>query len=359
MSAYPTGLRAFAAMFPDEETCAEYLEGVLWPEGFVCPRCGWQGEPYRFMDSVRRVRCRACKRNVHLTAGTVMHRSHSPLDLWFWAAYLVTSQTPGMSALQLQRQLGMSRYETAFQILHKLRAGMVRPERDRIGQGEGVVRVEVDESYVGGRTRGEGRGVTHKEIVVGAVEVRKYAEGREPVYYVSGQRKRQKFYAGRLRLRRVPNRGTAVLEKFITQSVEPGTYVVTDGWQGYDDIDDLGYDHERVVQLGDHAMTDKWLPMSHLVFSNLKAWIKGIHHGVSAKHLQAYLNEFVFRFNRRFYPMRAFHAVLGIAVRVSGPTYEGLYGGEWRHPNPRFAELAEQLTLDDLTHGDESWSSTG
>lgn len=348
----PGSLRDFAAMFPDEGTCIEYLEGLRWPQGFVCPRCDWHGEPYRFTESARRARCRACKATVHLTAGTVMDHTHMPLDVWFWAAYLVTSQTPGMSALQFQRQIGISRYETAFQMLHKLRAGMVRPQRDRIGLAPGVERVEVDEAYVGGRTRGEGRGKTHKALVAAAVEVRRYAEGREPAYYERGQRKRRLFYAGRLRLRHVQSRKGEQLQPFVHDAVEPGANVVTDAWKPYGDLGKLGYEHESHVVGGDPEEATKWLPMVHLVFSNLKTWLQGTHHGVSRKHLQAYLNEFVFRFNRRFYPMTAFHSVLGIAVRVPGPTYEGVYAGEWRHPNPRFAGLWGQPDLGSLGLGE-------
>jgi hypothetical protein len=138
-------------LFPDDAACAAYLESVRWPDGFFCHGCSWQGEPNRFANRSSTVlRCRNSKRDTSLTAGTVMQRTHTPMSIWFWAAYLVSSQTPGMSAVQFQRQLGLKRYETAFQILHKLRAAMVRPDRDRIG---GDFPVEVDETWVGGRTR--------------------------------------------------------------------------------------------------------------------------------------------------------------------------------------------------------------
>ena len=211
------------------------------------------------------MRCRKCRQNTGLTVGTVMERSHTPLNVWFWAAYLVASQTPGMSAVQFQRQLGLSRYETAFQILHKLRSGMVRPNQDRIG-GQPKNHVEVDETWVGGRTRGEGRGVHHKVPVSCAIEVRHRKPGTKLDNRKDGR------YAGRVRL--------------------------------------------AVV----------------LVFANLKTWLIGIHHGVSHQHLQAYLNEFTFRFNRRFYPFNAFRSLLGIAGDTSAPTYAELYSGEWRHP---------------------------
>lgn len=140
---FPTNLPEFQRVFPNDAACAKYLETMRWPDGFTCPECGHAGEPYRFSTRSSVVlRCRECKVNTSLTASTVMHSSHTPLSTWFWGAYSVTTQTPGQSALQFQRQLGLSRYETAFQILHKLRAGMVRPERDGIGADYPV---EVDE----------------------------------------------------------------------------------------------------------------------------------------------------------------------------------------------------------------------
>jgi transposase-like protein len=196
--------------------------------------------------------------------------------------------------------------------------------------------VEVDETYIGGRTRGEGRGVHHKAIVVGAVEVRMSEKERKKYEdaHARGIPVQGRIYAGRLRLRVVDDRGARALVTFVTESVVPGARIKTDGWQGYDGLDALGYRHEPVALRGDPETTEAHLPMIHIVFSNLKTWIQGTHHGVSQQHLQAYLNEFVFRFNRRFYPFNAFNSVLGIATHVAGPTYEELYSGEWVHPNP-------------------------
>ena len=168
---FPHSLPEFQRLFPDDAACAAYLEKARWGDGFACPHCGTAGEPFHFENRPGVLRCRKCRQNTGLTVGTVMERSHTPLNVWFWAAYLVASQTPGMSAVQFQRQLGLSRYETAFQILHKLRSGMVRPNQDRIG-GQPENHVEVDETWVGGRTRGEGRGVHHKVLVSCAIEVR-------------------------------------------------------------------------------------------------------------------------------------------------------------------------------------------
>jgi transposase-like protein len=334
--AFPDTLLGFQKMFPDEAACLAYLEELRWPEGFACASCRTAGEPQRIRTRPRVLRCRACREETSVTAGTALHRTRMPLQTWFWGTYLVTAQTPGMSALQFQRQLGIACYETAFMLLHKLRAAMVRPDRDKIG---GEHAVEVDEAEVGGETRGEGRGVHHMATVVGAVEVR-----RGDPDAVERKRKRQRkrrkgdlvrgeTYAGRLRLRHVPNRGALALTTFAQESIAPGTTVFTDGWQGYDPLARLGYDHERAVTGGDPEINQAVLPLIHLVFSNLKAWLLGTHHGVSHRHLQAYLNEYVFRFNRRFYPMGMFNSVLGIATRVQGPTYAALYDGKWRHPH--------------------------
>jgi len=262
-----------------------------------------------------------------------MHRTRQPLQVWFWAAYLVTTQTPGMSALQFQRQLGVRRYETAFQMLHKLRAAMVRPGRDRIGAEWPV---EMDETYVGGATQGEGRGRHHKTLVAGIVEVRprRKAPGLDP-NLPSGQRPQHRgghgrgFVAGRLRLQVIPSRKQETLEPVVLANVQPGTEVRTDGWTGYDNLHKLGYRHIAVSVRGDHVKTDQHLPMIHIVFGNLDAWLLGTYHGVSPKHLQGYLNEFVFRFNRRFWPMVAFDSVLNVAARVEAATYRDLYAGAY------------------------------
>jgi transposase-like protein len=163
---FPTSLPDFQRLFPDEAACIDYLAKIRWPHGFACSACGVFEEPQRIATRPKVFRCPGCEHDFSVTAGTVMDHTHTPIATWFWAAYLVSSMTPGMSAVQFQRQLGLKRYETAFQILHKLRAAMVRPERDRIGT---KFPVEVDETWVGGKTRGKGRGVHHKTLVIGAV----------------------------------------------------------------------------------------------------------------------------------------------------------------------------------------------
>jgi transposase-like protein len=311
---FPETLLEFQNTFPNESACAAYLEKLRWPDGFSCQRCGLAGEPYRFAKRITVLRCRSCGADNRLTAGTVMQDSKMPLQTWFWAAYLVTSYTPGISATQFQRQLGINRYETAFQMLHKLRIATVRPDRDLIGSDG---HVEVDEAFVGGRTRGKGQGMTHKVLVGAAVEVRTLDKPRR-----NGERK---VYAGRLRLALITDRKKATLDKFVRESVLTGSKVITDGWYGYDNLKALGYDHQPTVIGGDDEKIDAVLPMVHLVFSNLKTWLLGTHHGVSSRHLAAYLNEFTFRFNRRFYPMISVNSVLGIMTSTPGRTYKDLY----------------------------------
>jgi transposase-like protein len=326
---FPRSLVQFQRLFPDDEACARYLEGAKWPRGFECPHCGTKGEPFRFEARPHVLRCKSCKRDVSLKAGSVLEGSHTPLTIWFWGAYLMSSLTPGMSALQFQRQVGLTRYETAYQIFQKLRAGMVRPDRDKIGGN--LARkdhVEVDETWIGGSTRGEGRGVHDQTLVIGAVEVRQ----RPPKKGDKPERKGGR-YAGRLRLEALPDRTAKSLCGFVENAVEPGAIIITDAAPSYHGLEKLGYAHLPVVEANDPKIAEEYLPIIHLAFSNLKSWLRGTHHGVSAKHLQAYLNEYTFRFNRRFDPFNAFRSLLGIGANGEAPTYDGLYSGEWKHPN--------------------------
>ncbi len=325
---FPKSLPDFQRLFPDDGACARYLEQIRYPTGFECPACKVAGEPGRIATRPHVLRCKACRKETRLMAGTVMQDSHTPMSVWFWGAYLLTSLTPGMSAVQFQRQLGLSRYETAFQLLHKLRSGMVREGRDRIG---GKFPCEVDETYVGGKTRGEGKGVHHGIIVAGAVEVRtRLPSDPKNAQHSKAIPRRGGKYAGRLRLAVVPDRSARSLTRFVDDNVEGGT-VITDAWQGYASLRSREYDHQPVVERGRPEVAEEHLPLIHLVFSNLKTWINGVHHGVDPQHLQAYLNEFTFRFNRRFYPFNSFRSLLGIAADSEAHTYAGLYAGRPAH----------------------------
>src|SRR5664280_70531 len=239
--AFPQSLPEFQQQFPNDAACAAYLERACWPDGFTCRYCGAVGEPFRIVARPGILECRSCRRQTGLLVGTVMERSHTPLSVWFWAAYLVASQTPGMSAVQFQRQLGLTRYETAFGILHKLRAAMVRPDQDRIGGTMGE-HVEVDETYVGGKTRGEGRGVHHKTLVTAAVEVRHRKPG------TAQDKRKDGRYAGRVRLAIAPDRSAEALCGFVGSAVMPGTLIVTDDWSAYGSLRAQGHPSRRQRQ---------------------------------------------------------------------------------------------------------------
>jgi hypothetical protein len=300
---FPRTLAEFQSRFAAEEDCRRYLMACRWPDGFHCPRCG-KREACE-LATRELVQCKSCRHQASVTAGTVLHRTRVPLRLWFAAAYLVTTHTPGFSAAQLQRQLGLDRYETAWTMLQKLRRAMLRPDRDRLA---GVI--EVDETYVGGveagRRGGRQRDST-KSIVVGAVEVRGGGSGR-------------------IRLAVVDDLTATSLGAFVTASVAPGSVVLTDRWQGYAPLRHA-YDH-RPSTTGDPKNAAKLLPRVHRAFSNLKAWLQGTHHGVGAKHLPHYIDEFVFRCNRRRTPMAAFQSLLGLATQHAPTSYKMLYAAE-------------------------------
>ena len=300
---FPKSLKEFQTRFRDDNGCRAYLTACRWPDGFRCRRCG-AAEAF---ELPRRGlwQCKACGRQTSLTAGTVLHRTRVSLTIWFWDAYLVTTHTPGLSAVQLQRQLGIS-YETAWALLHKLRRAMVNPEREALKD-----KVEVDETYLGGPEAGlkGGRQLWDKALVVGAVEVRGTA-------------------AGRVRLQVVPDASARSLTGFVKRTVAPGAVILTDAWQGYASLSELGYRQRRRTQ-GPRERAAKILPHIHRVFGNLKTWLGGTHHGVGHDHLQAYLDEFAFRFNRRRTPMAAFQTLLGLASSAHGPTtYDRLYRSE-------------------------------
>ena len=300
----PKSLAEFQQRFSTEEACEAYLRQSRWPDGFACSRCGGKGAyelPPRGL-----LQCKACGYQVSLTAGTVMHRTRVALIQWFRAAYLMTTLTPGISAVQLQRQLGLGSYRTAWMMLHKLRKATVRPGREKL-----YGKVEVDDTYVGGKEEDVvGRQVGTKTPVVVAVEVRGRASGR-------------------VRLRALPDVSAASLLPFVQETIVPGTVVCTDGWQGYARVASRGF-HHRVRLMKAEADPSRVLPHVHRAISNLKSWLQGTHHGVSPKHLQPYLDEYAFRFNRRRTPMAAFQTILGIGSQVPTVTYKMLCASESR-----------------------------
>lgn len=293
---FPQTILEFQSRFGTEEACREYLFASRWPDGFLCPGCGGReagAETRRHLWV-----CTACGRQTSITAGTVMHKTRLPLRTWFWAAYLVATFHPGISAKQLQRQVGLGCHETAWAMLHKLRAAMVAPGRELL-KGE----VEIDEFFLGGYEEGLKGGRQHgKKVLCGAaVEVR-------------GQG------SGRLRLQVLENSQAKTLEAFTKATTAPGSIVHTDGLPSYNGLPGLGYDH-RPRKVASVGKEDKLLPRVHRAISNLKAWMHGTHRSVSPEHMQVYLDEFVFRHNRRGTPMAGFQTLLGLGLTHEPVTY--------------------------------------
>lgn len=274
MEDYPRTLMEFEARFSTEEACREYLFKLRWPAGFACPSCGGR-KAWRVRNNWWE--CSACGQQTSVTAGTVFQDTRKPLATWFRAMWYVTSQKNGASALGLQRVLGLGSYQTAWAWLHKLRRAMVRPGRDKLSGW-----VEVDETWFGGLEEGvAGRKKGSKALIVIAAE----ADGPG---------------IGRIRMRPIQDATAGSLHAFVQDSIETGSTVHTDGWQGYVGLEKKGYQHEVSVLRSRRKDASIVMPRVHRVASLLKRWILGTHQGaISHSHLMYYLDEFSFRFNRR------------------------------------------------------------
>jgi transposase-like protein len=301
---YPRTFQEFDEWFATEAKCRVYIRRLRWPDGFVCQNCGVIGNAW--IMSRDRFRCRSCEAETSLTAGTIFADTRKPLRTWFLAMWFVTSQKNGVSALGLQRVLGFGSYETAWTWLHKLRRAMVRPGRDALS---GVV--EVDETYVGGPEEGvRGRQTETKAIIVMAAE----ESGRG---------------VGRIRLRRVMDVSANSLIPFVGDAVAPGSVVHTDGWSGYSGLTKAGYDHRVTVINRSMEMAHEVMPRVHIVAALLKRWLDGTHQGgVQHQHLDYYLDEFSFRFNRRHSRARGllFYRLMQQAVAIGPAPYPVIIG---------------------------------
>jgi hypothetical protein len=301
MSDVPSSLIDFQRRFPDEAACAAWLFTVRWPAGVRCPACahakGWPhgGKPFTFA-------CAACGKQTSVTAGTIMPGSRLPLTTWFWAAWLMATHSNGISARQLRNQLGLGSSKSAWLLCAKLRRAMVAPGRSPLA---GLA--EVDETEIPWRTKndplagGGGRSHQGKMLVAGAVEV---ADGGP----------------GRIGLAEITDFSAPSLHGFIVANVAPRTTIRTDTWLGYPGAPDVAPDPHVIGPIAAHVV----LPWIHRVFSNLKTWALGVYHGLRRKHLQAYLDEFVFRCNRRRTRNAAFRSLLGIGVTLKHVTYNML-----------------------------------
>ncbi len=307
MADFPRSLLEFQRRFPDDAACAAWLAAARWPDGFVCPACasrnGWA-----LTTKAWTFECAACRRQTSVTAGTVLHGSKLTLTVWFWAAYLMATHSNGISALQLQKQLGLGSYKTAWLLCAKLRRAMVAPGRQPLA---GLV--EIDETEIVCRseddplTGGGGRSQQGKMPVAGAVEV----QGGGP---------------GRIRLIAIKDYAAMTLHAVIRDTIAPGATVKTDGWAGYPGAPGVHHEPHIIGPMAAHVV----LPWVHRVFANLKTWALGVYHGLRRPHLQAYLDEFTFRFNRRRTRPAAFRSLLAISLALKPATYQMLIAPEAR-----------------------------
>ena len=262
----------FQERFQAEEDCFQYLKKLRWPDGFVCPKCG---HTKAYFAKTRKVfQCISCRHQTSVTAHTIFHRTHVPLKKWFWAIFLVGTDKRGCSAKRLEKLIGVH-YETAWLMIHKIRKAM--KDRDSFYKLNHFI--EMDDSYFGGSASGKrGRGATNKSIVVVAVENRGYAAGYAAMEVVESMHSKY-------------------LKDFAFRHIEYDQTIKTDDYPSYNVLDEA-FHHLGDIVKPQEAMEK--LPWVHILIGNVKSFIRGTYHGVSHKHLQSYLNEFCYRFNRRF-----------------------------------------------------------
>ncbi|MDH3209974.1 MAG: IS1595 family transposase [Burkholderiaceae bacterium] len=296
---YPGTYAQLRAWFSDDAACLDYLDWLRWPDGFLCPHCGCRAS-WEMAGAMRR--CVDCRRRVSRTAGTILQDTRTPPTVWFAAAWSLIAQKSGISALGLQRVLGLGSYQTAWAMLHRFRTAMVRPHRELLC-GD----VEVDEVFIGGVKAGKrGRGAAGKVLVAIAVEQ------RSPKGY------------GRTRISVISDATGQALRGFLRDHVERGSVVLTDGFKSYPVALGNDYSHRPFNVSASGQPAHVALPGVHRVSSLAKRWLLGTHQGaVNADHLQAYLNEFCFRFNRRTSRSRGmlFFRLMQLAVGAPPLTY--------------------------------------
>ena len=281
---YPSNLIEFQDWFATEDSCTAYLERLRWPKGFCCPSCGAIDEPGRATRG--RLICRSCRHQSSVTAGTIFDKTRTSLRVWFAADWYITNQKQGVSALGLQRVLGLNSYQIAWAMLHRFRRAMVRPNRDLL-----CGTVEVDEVFLALSRRdtenprppgSKSQNRSHLVAVAVAIEV------HEPKGF------------GRIRLQRIAGPNIGAIVHFVQENIAPGSIVRTDGSAIYATLKDNGFKHDPHVILGSKVPAHEPLPGVHRIAALIKRWFLGTHQGaVDPRHVDYYLDEFTFRFNRR------------------------------------------------------------
>jgi len=304
---FPKTLREFQSKFASDEACQAYLAACRWPDGFVCPRCG-NRRAYELVK-LRRWQCAGCRRQTSVTAGTILNNTKTPLTVWFWAAYSMTTDKRGISALLLQRQLGLGRYETAWMMLHKFRRAMINLAREPL-RGD----VEVDETWVGGTQAG--------------LRGSRQLKGRKAALVLVAVEKRGRS-TGRARMVVIPDFKSVTLLAFLKNNVVRGSTVYTDGLKSFTGLQEAGFRHvarNQPLPTNLRKGAKSVVPLADRAIGNLQQWLIGTYHGVSRDQLQLYLDEFVFRHNRRKSPMAAFQTLLGLGAGHKPTPYKQIRG---------------------------------
>lgn len=288
----------FQIKFPTEEACRNHLFQIRWPEGFRCPVCN-HDRAYE-ITTRHLFECVQCGHQVSVTAGTIMHKTRVSLKIWFWVIYLIANDKRGISANQVAQQFGIS-YPTAWLMLHKIRKAM--RDRDAIYFLADIV--EMDDTFMGAPTEGgkRGRG-TEKTKVVASLSLNKSGH---PLY---------------VKMKVVDNIKSSTLAEIVDETIVPGTKISTDLYRSYNRLQKEGYLHlPKEFNSEDNPDHLRWL---HTIISNAKAFIAGTYHGLGPKHLQPYLNEFCYRFNRRKFKGQLFNRLLNACVSTPTVTFKDI-----------------------------------
>jgi transposase-like protein len=299
MQQTPMSLIEFQQKFATEEACQQHLFSIRWPNGYRCPRCGH--DQASFHSTRHLYQCKACKYQASLTAGTIFHKTRTPLKKWFWMIFLMGRQKSGVSMLSLQRMLEIGSYKTVWAMGHKIRKAMA--ERDAQYKLAGLI--EVDDSYFGSSKPGKrGRGASGKGKVVFAVEVKNDKPGFATI-------------------KQVENLGADQISQGLKDRLEEDAEIRTDGWRSYGSLNTGKIKHSPVV-VGSGKNAIKVLPWVHTLIANVKGTIRGVYRGVSTRHLSRYLGEFCYRFNRRFWESQIFDRLLTACLNSSTITFAEL-----------------------------------
>lgn len=281
----------FQKLFSTEGRCLKYLVKQRWPNGFICPKC--QHDKGSFIQTRRLYQCQNCRYQASVTAGTIFHKTRTPLRKWFWMIYLLSQNKSSYSVNGLGKLLDINLYKTAWLMAHKIRQAMA--DRDALYKLGGIL--EMDDSYFGERNVSgkRGRGAEKKAKVVVSVQVN---EKDKPVFATMDV---------------VPKVDKSNIAKVAEKQIEANSTIKTDGWRSYNVLKEQDFTHLKSV-IKDSENASKVLPWVHILISNCKGILRGTHHGVSTKHLQRYLAEFCYRLNRRFWQDQLFERIIAACL---------------------------------------------